>query len=70
MTKTTACMSPIGIHAMVENKKIKIKAYVSSLNGEEHIKTTYETDNGGRGSPGKDLAKAFLKQGARSLLNS
>ena len=63
------CMSPIGIYAMVENKKIKIKAFVSSLDGEEHIKTTYETDAGHGGNPGKDLAKAFLKQGARRLLN-
>ena len=53
----------------IERNKKTNKAYGSILNVEEHIKTTYETENGGRGSPGKDLAKAFLKQGARSLLN-
>ena len=63
------CMSPIGVHATINKKKIKINAYVSSLDGLRHIKTEYETDLQNKNNPGKYLAEIFIKQGAKKLFN-
>ena len=62
------CMSPIGVHATINKKQIKINAYVSSLDGLRHIKTEYETDMQSKPNPGKYLAEIFIKQGAKKLL--
>ena len=62
------CMSPIGVHATINKKQIKINAYVSSLDGLRHIKTEYETYMQSKPNPGKYLAEIFIKQGAKKLL--
>ena len=62
------CMSPIGIHASIKNKKIKIKGFVSSLNGERHIMSAYECGLNENIDVGKHLAKVFISQGAKKLL--
>ena len=38
------CMSPIGAHAVIKNESMKIDAYVSSLDGNKHIKSSYVID--------------------------
>ena len=62
------CMSPIGIHASIKNKKIKIKGFVSSLSGERHIMSAYECGLNENIDVGKHLAKVFISQGAKKLL--
>ena len=62
------CMSPIGVHAVIKKNKIKINAYVSTLDGLRHIKTEYEADITNKNNPGKYLAEIFIKQGAKKLL--
>ena len=63
------CMSPIGAHAVIKNESIKIEAYVSSLDGNKHIKSSYVVDiNKASGSVGSYMAKLFIKQGAKALL--
>ena len=62
-------MSPIGAHAVIKNESIKIEAYVSSLDGNKHIKSSYVVDiNKASGSVGSYMAKLFIKQGAKALL--
>ena len=63
------CMSPIGVHATIIKKQIKINAYVSSLDGLRHIKTEYETSLQSKNNPGKFLAEIFIRQGAKNLLS-
>ena len=62
-------MSPIGAHAVIKNESIKIEAYVSSLDGNKHIKSSYTADiKKGSESAGTYMAKLFIKQGAKVLL--
>ena len=63
------CMSPIGAHAVIKNENMKISAYVSSLDGKKHIKSSYIVDlKKNSGSAGSYMAKLFIKQGAKRLL--
>ena len=63
------CMSPIGAHATIKNDRIKIDAYVSSLDGDKHIKSSYVVDlKNNSESVGSYMAKLFIKQGAKGLL--
>ena len=62
-------MSPIGAHATIKNDCMKIEAYVSSLDGNKHIKSSYIVDlKKNLESAGSYMAKLFIKQGAKSLL--
>ena len=64
------CMSPIGAHAVIKNTRMKIDAYVSSLDGSKHIKSSYVIDlKKDSESVGSYMAKLFIKQGAKSLLD-
>ena len=63
------CMSPIGAHAVIKNERMKIDAYVSSLDGSKHIKSSYVVDlKKNSESAGAYMAKLFIKQGAKGLL--
>ena len=63
------CMSPIGAHAVIKNTRMKIDAYVSSLDGSKHIKSSYVIDlKKDSESVGSYMAKLFIKQGAKKLL--
>ena len=63
------CMSPIGAHAVIKNERMKIDAYVSSLDGSKHIKSSYIIDlKKNSESAGSYMAKQFIKQGAKGLL--
>ena len=62
------CMSPIGVHASIQNENIKVKAFVSSLDGERHIMSAYECKLNEDRDIGKHLAKIFISQGAKKLL--
>jgi len=63
------CMSPIGAHATIKNDRMKIDAFVSSLDGNKHIKSSYIIDlKKNSESVGFYMAKLFIKQGAKSLL--
>ena len=63
------CMSPIGAHAVIKNKKMKIDAYISGLDGIKHIKSSYVVDiKKSAGHAGSYMAKIFIKQGAKKLL--
>ena len=62
------CMSPIGVHASIQNENIKVKAFVSSLDGERHIMSAYECKLNENRDIGKHLAKIFISQGAKKLL--
>jgi len=64
------CMSPIGVHASIMNKKVEVSAYVSSLDGAHHIKAKQIISLSEKENAGEMLAKLFLKQGARKLLKS
>ena len=64
------CMSPIGAHATIKNDRMKIDAFVSSLDGNKHIKSSYIIDlKKNSESVGSYMAKLFIKQGAKSLLD-
>ena len=62
------CMSPIGVYASINNQKINVKAFVSSLDGQKHIMAAYECGADENVDIGKHLAKIFISQGARKLL--
>ena len=62
------CMSPIGVHASIENRNIKVRAFVSSLDGKRHIMSAYECGLNENRDIGKHLAKIFISQGAKKLL--
>ena len=63
------CMSPIGAYAVIKNEKMKIDAYVSGLDGNKHIKSSYIVDiKKSVGHAGSYMAKIFIKQGAKKLL--
>lgn len=62
------CMSPIGVHATIQNEKISLIGYVASKDGSNFIKTTYEASVQEEISAGHSLGKIFIKQGAKRLL--
>ena len=62
-------MSTIGAHAVIKNESMKIEAYVSNLDGNKHIKSSYVVDiKKDLESAGTYMAKLFIKQGAKALL--
>ncbi len=64
------CMSPIGVHATINDKEVNVMAFVSSLDGLKYIRSAYVTNTSSKDKPGEILAKAFLKQGAKKLLKA
>ena len=62
------CMSPIGAHATIQNEMISLIGFVSSRDGSNYIKTTYEAAVKEKINAGRQLGKIFIKQGAKKLL--
>ncbi len=62
------CMSPIGVHAAVIDNRIDVRAFVSSRDGVKNIRSKYVSEIPTKDKPGRLLAEAFIKQGAKKLL--
>ena len=64
------CMSPIGVNAKIIDDDITINAVISDINGKNFIKLKYIDKKSNAVIAGNELAKIFIKQGARKLLKT
>lgn len=65
------CMSPIGVHAVIKKHVMRIEAYISDINGNNHIQSSYVVDSKKSiDHAGIHMAEIFIKQGAKKLLQN
>ena len=62
------CMSPIGVHSYIKQKKATLIGYISDVTGKNFIKLKHECNINDFHNAGTKLAEIFIKQGAKKLL--
>ena len=62
------CMSPIGVHAQIEDKEVVVEAIVSNLKGSKFIKSKIIGLKKDSIEIANKFANFFIKQGARKLI--
>ncbi len=62
------CMSPIGVHAQIEDKEVIVEAIVSNLKGSKFIKSKIIGLKKDSIEIANKFANFFIKQGARKLI--
>ncbi len=62
------CQVPIGAYAWIEGDRIKIKGFISDLEGERFLEGSEEGSLQDAKVVGKRLAQRFLKEGAEQIL--
>jgi len=65
-----SCNVPLGAHAIIENKILKLQGFVASVDGKEMIKDRIEGSVEDAEKLGEKLAKQLLDQGADKILAS
>jgi hydroxymethylbilane synthase len=65
-----SCSVPLGAHAIIENKILKLQGFVASIDGKEMIKDKVEGSIEDAEKLGEKLAKQLLDQGADKILAS
>ncbi|MEY3955349.1 MAG: hydroxymethylbilane synthase [Pseudomonadota bacterium] len=65
-----SCNVPLGAHAIIENKILKLQGFVASIDGKEMIKDKIEGSIADAEKLGEKLAKQLLDQGADKILAS
>jgi hydroxymethylbilane synthase len=65
-----SCNVPLGAHAIIENKILKLQGFVASIDGKEMIKDKVEGSIEDAEKLGEKLAKQLLDQGADKILAS
>jgi len=63
------CQVPMGAYCIVENGRVKVRGFVSDLNGERFIEGVEEGDRGDAESVGTKLAKSILERGGKDILD-
>ena len=62
------CQVPIGAYAWIEGKKLKLKAFISDLEGRKFLEGIEEGDLHQAEQVGKKLAKRLLEEGGKEIL--
>jgi hydroxymethylbilane synthase len=65
-----SCTVPLGAHAIIENKLLKLQGFVASIDGKEMVKDKVEGSIEDAEKLGEKLAKQLLDQGADKILAS
>jgi hydroxymethylbilane synthase len=65
-----SCIVPLGAHAIIENKVIKLQGFVASIDGKELIKDKVEGPINEAEKLGEILAIKLLNKGADKILAS
>jgi hydroxymethylbilane synthase len=65
-----SCNVPLGAHAIIENKILKLQGFVATIDGKEMIKDKIEGPVENAEKLGEKLAKQLLDQGADKILAS
>ena len=65
-----SCNVPLGAHAIIENKLLKLQGFVASIDGKEMVKDKVEGSIEDAEKLGEKLAKQLLDQGADKILAS
>ncbi len=62
------CQVPIGAYAWIENEKLKLKAFISDLEGKRFLEGVEEGDLHQAEQVGKKLARRLLEEGGKEIL--
>jgi len=62
------CQVPIGAYAWIEGEKLKLKAFISDLEGKRFLEGAEEGDLHQAEQVGKKLAKRLLEEGGKEIL--
>jgi len=62
------CQVPIGAYAWIEGKKLKLKAFISDLEGRKFLEGVEEGDLHQAEQIGKKLARRLLEEGGKAIL--
>lgn len=62
------CQVPIGAYAWIENEKLKLKAFISDLEGKRFLEGVEEGDLHQAEQVGKKLARRLLEGGGKAIL--